>query len=165
VLVSLAAAVAAGAASMSGIALLAHLAPVLGDAPGGPAVRRALDRAGTAARLDRIARARARARAHARTLTGGTPAGFPWLAIAGKTLTGRLVTGMDAALVTASPDQEGAAPTGGRATATRWAPGWIDLPPRPGRNHSGPVTDRKPPSMAPHPPHCLIFAAPHSPPS
>ena len=110
-LVSLAAAIALGATSMSDIALLAHLAPVLGDAPGGPAVRRALDLAGTAAMLDRIARARARARAHVRTLIEGTPAGFPWLAIAGKTLTGWLVTGMDATLVTASSDKEGAAPT------------------------------------------------------
>lgn len=63
-LVSLAAAIALGATSMSDIALLAHLAPVLGMAPGGPTVRRALDLAGTAASLDRIARARARARAH-----------------------------------------------------------------------------------------------------
>jgi hypothetical protein len=65
VLVSLAAAIAPGATSMSDIALLAHLAPVLGDAPSGPTVRRALDLAGTPAMLDRIARARAKARAHA----------------------------------------------------------------------------------------------------
>ena len=64
VLVSLAAAIALGATSMSDIALLAHLAPVLGDAPSGPTVRRALDLAGTPAMPDRIARARARARAH-----------------------------------------------------------------------------------------------------
>jgi hypothetical protein len=38
VLVSLAAAIALGATSMSDIALLAHLAPVLGDAPSGPTV-------------------------------------------------------------------------------------------------------------------------------
>ena len=43
VLVSLAAAIALGATSMSDIALLAHLAPVLGDAPSGPTARRALD--------------------------------------------------------------------------------------------------------------------------
>ncbi len=65
VLVSLAAAIALGATSMSDIALLAHLAPVLGDAPSGPTVRRALDLAGTAPALGKIARARARARAHA----------------------------------------------------------------------------------------------------
>ena len=48
VLVSLAAAIALGATSMSDIAVLAHLAPVLGDAPSGPTVRRALDLAGIA---------------------------------------------------------------------------------------------------------------------
>jgi Transposase DDE domain group 1 len=111
VLVSLAAAIALGATSMSDIALLAHLAPVLGDAPSGPTVRRALDLAGTAATLDKIARARARARAHAWKLIEGTPAGFPWLEIAGKTLAGWLVIDMDATLVTASSDKEGAAPT------------------------------------------------------
>ncbi len=100
-MVSLAAAIALGATSMSDIALLAHLAPVLGAAPSGPTVRRALDLAGTPAVLDRIARARARARAHAWTLIAGTPAGFPWLEIAGKTLTGWLVIDMDATLVTA----------------------------------------------------------------
>src|SRR6185369_7964314 len=61
--------------------------------------------------LDRVARARARAREHAWTLIEKTPAGFPWLAVAGKTLTGWLVIDMDATLVTASSDKEGAAPT------------------------------------------------------
>ena len=46
-LVSMAAAIALGATSMSDIAVLAHLAPVLGAAPSGPTVRRALDLAGT----------------------------------------------------------------------------------------------------------------------
>ena len=55
--------IALGATSMSDIAVLAHLAPVLGDAPSGPAVRRALDLAGTAASLNQIAGARAKARA------------------------------------------------------------------------------------------------------
>jgi hypothetical protein len=50
---------------MSDIALLGHLAPVLGPAPSGPTARRALDLAGTPAMPDRIARARARAREHA----------------------------------------------------------------------------------------------------
>jgi hypothetical protein len=111
VLVSLAAAIALGATSMSDIALLRHLGPVLGDAPSGPTVRRALDLAGTAAMLDKIARARAKARAHVWDLIQGTPAGFPWPEIAGKTLTGWLVIDMDATLVTASSDKEGAAPT------------------------------------------------------
>jgi hypothetical protein len=111
VLVSMAVAIALGAASMSDIAVLAHLAPVLGTAPSGPTARRALDLAGAPAMLDRIARARARARAHAWQLIEDTPAGFPWLVIAGKTLTGWLVIDMDATLVTASSDKEGAAPT------------------------------------------------------
>src|SRR6185437_3773185 len=111
VLVSLAVAIALGATSMSDIALLAHLAPVLGDAPSGPTVRRALDLAGTPAVLDRIARARAKARAHAWTLIAETAAGFPWLAVAGKTLAGWLVIDMDATLITAHSDKQGAAPT------------------------------------------------------
>jgi hypothetical protein len=111
VLVSMAVAIALGATSMSDIAVLAHLAPVLGDAPSGPTIRRALDLAGAPGMLDRIARARARARAHVWTLIGDTPAGFPWLAIAGKTLAGWLVIDMDATLVTARSDKEGAAPT------------------------------------------------------
>ena len=86
VLVSMAAAIALGATSMSDIALLAHLGPVLGGAPSGATVRRALDLAGTPSVLDRIARARARARAHAWKLIEATPAGLPWLEIAGKTL-------------------------------------------------------------------------------
>jgi hypothetical protein len=122
VLVSLAAAIALGATSMSDIALLAHLAPVLGDAPSGPTVRRALDLAGTPAMPDRIARARARARAHVWRLIQDTPAGFPWLAIAGKTLTGWLVIDLDATLVTASSDKEGAAATWKRGY-DRWGPG------------------------------------------
>src|SRR6266704_7090545 len=111
VLASMAAAIALGATSMSDIAVLAHLAPVLGTAPSGPTVRRALDLAGGAVMLERIARARARARAHARQLIEDTPAGFPWLVIAGKVLTGWLVIDMDATLVTARSDKEGASPT------------------------------------------------------
>ena len=110
VLVSVAVSIALGATSMSDIALLAHLAPVLGAAPSGPTVRRALELAGAPAMLDRIARARARARAHAWTLIAGTAAGFPWPVIAGKELTGWVVIDMDATLVTAYSDKEGAAP-------------------------------------------------------
>jgi Transposase DDE domain group 1 len=117
VLVSMAAAIALGATSMSDIAVLAHLAPLLGAAPSGPTVRRALDLAGTPAMLDRIARARAKARAHAWMLVESTPAGFPWLVIAGKALTGWLVIDMDATLITAYSDKEGAAPT--------WKKDWI----------------------------------------
>ena len=111
VLVSMAVAIALGVTSMSDIAVLAHLAPVLGDAPSGPTVPRALDLAGHAAVLDRIARARAKARARMWQLIEQAPAGFPWLAIAGKTLAGWLVIDVDATLAAARPDKEGAAPT------------------------------------------------------
>jgi len=111
VLVSVAVSIALGATGMSDIALLAHLAPVPGAAPSGPTVRRALELAGAPAMLDRIARARAKARARAWTLIAGTAAGFPWLVIAGKELTGWVVIDMDATLVTAYSDKEGAAPT------------------------------------------------------
>ena len=107
VLASLAVAIALGATSMSDIALLAQLSPVLGAAPGGPTVRRTLDLAGTPRMLDRIARARAKAREHAWNLIEKTPAGFPWLTVAGKTLTGWLVIDMDATLVTASSPAQG----------------------------------------------------------
>jgi hypothetical protein len=107
----MAVAVALGATSMSDIAVLAHLAPVLGAAPSGPTARRALDLAGAPAVLGRVARARARARVHAWTLIEGTAAGFPWLAIAGKILMGWVVIDMDATLVTARSDKQGAAPT------------------------------------------------------
>jgi hypothetical protein len=110
-LVSMAVAIALGATSMTDIAVLAHLAPVLGAAPSGPTIRRTLDLAGGSVMLERIARARARARAHVWQLIEGTPAGFPWLVIAGKALTGWLVIDMDATLVTARSDKEGAAPT------------------------------------------------------
>ncbi len=110
-LVSMAAAIALGATSMSDIALLAHLSPLLGAAPSGPTVRRALDLAGSPRMLDRIARARAKARARAREMTAATSTGFPWLAVAGKALEGWVVIDMDATLVTARSDKEGAAPT------------------------------------------------------
>jgi hypothetical protein len=110
-LVSMAAAIALGATSMSDIALLAHLAPLLGAAPSGPTIRRALDLAGSPRMLDRIARARAKARAHAWALIGATGAGFPWLVIAGKVLEGWVVIDMDATLITAHSDKDGAAPT------------------------------------------------------
>ena len=111
VLVSMAIAIALGAASMSDIALLAHLAPLLGTAASSPTVRRTLDLAGDKKIRDRIARARARARAHAWNLIAQTERGFPWLEVAGKTLTGWVVIDMDATLITAHSEKEKAAPT------------------------------------------------------
>jgi hypothetical protein len=150
VLVSMAAAIALGATSMSDIAVLAHLAPVLGDAPSGPTVRRALDLAGTPAVLDRVARARAKARAHVWDLIEGTPAGFPWLVIAGKALAGWVVIDMDATLVTASSDKQGAAPTWKRGYGFHPLGAWaantrecLAMLLRPGNAGSNTVADHK----------------------
>jgi Transposase DDE domain group 1 len=110
VFVSMAIAIALGASSMSDIAVLAQLAPVLGAAPSGSTVRRALGLA-DARTLEKIARARARIRAHVWEQIDQTPSGFPWLKIAGKVLAGWLVIDMDATLITAHSDKEGAAPT------------------------------------------------------
>lgn len=109
-LVSMAAAIALGATSMSDVEVLSQLGPVLGAAPSDTTVRRTLELA-CPRTLRRIAKARARARAHVWKLMAERPGGFPWPEIAGKTLTGWLVIDMDAALVTASSDKEGAAPT------------------------------------------------------
>ena len=71
--------------------------------------------------LERIAKARAKARAHVWKLIEDTPTGFPWLVIAGKAPAGWLVIDMDATLVFARSDKEGATPKrlppGRRATA------------------------------------------------
>jgi hypothetical protein len=118
VLVLMAASIALGATSMSDIALLRHLAPLMGGAPSGPTARRALEQAGSERALDRIARARARARARAWELIEVTPAGFPWLEVAGKALTGWMVTDMDATLITAHSDKDGDVPRCARAASS-----------------------------------------------
>ena len=145
----MAAAIALGATSMSDIAVLAYLAPVLGDAPSGPTVRRTLDLAGTPAMLDRIARARARARAHVWRLIEDTRAGFPWLVIAGKALTGWLVIDMDATLVTASSTRKARSRTS-RAMAFHPLGAWLAntreclaMLLRPGNAGSNTFTDHK----------------------
>jgi hypothetical protein len=86
-LVSMAVAIALGATSMTDIAVLAD-----------PRT------------LDKVARARAAVRAHVWSLIAARPAGFPWLAIAGKLLAGWLVIDLDGTLITARSDKEGAAP-------------------------------------------------------
>ena len=99
-LVSMAIAIALGATSISDIAVLSHLGPVLGAAPSDTTVRRTLELADPGT-LGKVAKARARTRAHVWGLIAATAGGFPWLEIAGKTLTGWLAIDMDATLVTA----------------------------------------------------------------
>src|SRR6202158_5950809 len=109
-LVSMAVAIALGATSMNDITLLAHHAPVLGAEPSDTTVRRTLELADPRT-LDKIARVRARVRAHVGALIAAPPAGFPWLAIAGKLLAGWLVIDLDGTLITAHSEKQGAAPT------------------------------------------------------
>ena len=109
-LVSMAVAIALGATSMNDIAVLAHQEPVLGAARatrrcGGrwswPMTRRWTGSPGRGPGC----------RARVWSLIAATPAGFPWLAVAGKLLAGWLVIDLDATLITAHSDKEGAAPT------------------------------------------------------
>jgi len=109
-LVSTAVAIVLGATSMNDISLLDHHAAVLGAGPSDTTVRRTLELADSRT-LDKIARVRARVREHMWSLICARPAGFPWLRVAGKLLEGWLVIDMDATLVTAHSDKEGAAPT------------------------------------------------------
>jgi hypothetical protein len=106
----MAVAIVLGATSMNDITLLAHHAPVLGAEPSDTTVRRTLELADPPT-LEKAARVRAAVRAHVWSLIAATPAGFPWLAIAGKLLAGWLVIDLDATLITAHSDKEGAAPT------------------------------------------------------
>lgn len=109
-LVSMAVAIVLGATSMSDIALLAHQEIVFGPPPSDTTVRRTLELA-DGKTLRKVARARAKIRAHVWDLIARTGPGFPWLTIAGKALTGWLVIDMDATLITAHSDKEGARPT------------------------------------------------------
>ena len=103
--------IALGGRSMSGTAVLDHLAPVLGAPVTWQTLRRTLDLAGPAT-LGKIAQARARIRAHVWDLIAERrPGGFPWLEIAGRVLTGWTVIDMDATLITAHSPKERAAPT------------------------------------------------------
>ena len=161
VLVSMAAAIALGATSISDIALLAHLGPVLGGAPSGATVRRALD---LAARPPPWTGSPgpARARAHAWKLIEATPAGFPWLEIAGKTLAGWVIIDMDATLVTAHSPKQGAAPTWKMGYGFHPLAGWcrntrecLDMLLRPGNASSTPSPTTRtcwPPRSARSPP-------------
>jgi hypothetical protein len=112
VLVQLAVAIALGATSMRQIALLTHQEQLFGTPPSDSTVRRALESVGASDRLQVwIARARARVRRQVWQLIAATETGFPWLSVAGKVLTGWVVIDLDATLITAHSDKEGASAT------------------------------------------------------
>ena len=110
VLVCLATAIVLGATSMSDIGLLAHQALVFADPPSESTVRRALAELDDTC-LRRITKARAQVRARVWELLARRPQGFPWLTVAGKLLTGWVVIDLDATLITAYSDKQGAAAT------------------------------------------------------
>ena len=110
VLTSLAMSIALGATSVSDIDLLAHQAPVFGDPPSPSTVRRCLNSLDTVT-LGKIAKARAKARRRVWDLIAGRPSAFPWLLVADKLLDGWIVIDIDATLITAHSDKQGAAVT------------------------------------------------------
>lgn len=110
VLVSLAVSIGLGATSMSDISLLEHQAPVFGDPPSDCTVRRGLTGLDQVT-LGKIAKARAKARRRVWDLIAGRPGGFPWLLVADKLLDGWIVIDLDATLITAHSDKQGAAVT------------------------------------------------------
>src|SRR5262249_6066143 len=110
VLVSLAVSIVLGATSVSDINLLAHQVGVFGDPPSDSTVRRTLDGLDSAT-LKRVAKARARVRRHVWDLLAKRPGGFAWLLVPGRLLTGWIVIDLDATLITAHSDKQGAAAT------------------------------------------------------
>jgi hypothetical protein len=110
VLVCLATAIVLGARSMSDVGLLAHQAVVFADPPSEATVRRALAELDDTC-LRRIATARGKVRARVWDLLARRPQGFPWLCVAGKLLCGWVVIDLDATLITAHSDKQGAAAT------------------------------------------------------
>jgi hypothetical protein len=112
VLVQLAVAIALGATSMRQIGLPAHQAEVFGEPPSDSTVRRSLEPVGADPLLaGRIAQARAKVRAQVWKLIEATIAGFPWLTVAGKVLTGWVVVDIDATLIIAHSAKQGASAT------------------------------------------------------
>ncbi len=127
-LVSMAVAIALGATSLTDITVLAHHAPVLGAEPSDTTVRRTLELADPRT-LDKVARVRARVRAHVWSLICARPAGFPWLAIAGKVLAGWLVIDLDGTLITARSDKVEPRPRSRWATASTRSARGVPIPP------------------------------------
>lgn len=97
---------------MRQIALLTHQELVFGPPPSDSTIRRVLEPIGQSEQLQRrLSRARARVRRHVRDLIADTETGFPWLSVAGKVLTGWIVIDLDATLITAHSNKEGASAT------------------------------------------------------
>lgn len=109
VLVFAACAVLLGSRSMSGIAVMRQAALVLGNPASASTLYRTLDAIGPV-QLAKIASARAEVRSHVHALLDLRPGGFPWIRVDGRPLTGWTVLDIDASLVPAHSDKEGAEP-------------------------------------------------------
>jgi hypothetical protein len=109
VLVSAACAVLLGSRSMSGIAMMRQSALVLANPASASTLYRTLDAIGPV-QLAKIASARAKVRSRVHDLLDLRPGGFPWIRVDGRPLTGWTVLDIDASLVPAHSDKEGAEP-------------------------------------------------------
>jgi hypothetical protein len=111
VLVQLAIAIALGAQNLSDAERLASHHQPLGLSGGSDSTMRRL-LAGIDAKSHRsLARARSRVRSRVWALLQAAERGFPWVRVAGKTLTGWTVIDMDATIITCATRKEGAAGT------------------------------------------------------
>jgi hypothetical protein len=109
VLISAACAVLLGSRSISGISVMRQAALVLGNPASASTLYRTLDAIGPV-QLAKIASARAKARSRVHDLLDLRPGGFPWIRVDGRPLTGWTVLDIDASLVPAHSDKEGAEP-------------------------------------------------------
>jgi hypothetical protein len=109
VLVSAACAVLLGARSIAGIDVMRQTALVLGHPASASTLYRTLDGIGPV-QLAKIASARAKVRSRVHDLLDLRPGGFPWIRVDGRPLTGWTVLDIDASLVPAHSDKEGAEP-------------------------------------------------------
>jgi hypothetical protein len=148
-LVSTSVAIAMGATAMADIEVLGQLKPVPGDAPSDSTVRRVPGLAADPV-LVRVAQARARARKRVWDLTGETPGGFRWIAVAGRALQGWTVIDMDGTLITARSDKAGAAPAWKKGCGFHPLAAWcintrecLDMLPRPGNAGSNTFEDHE----------------------
>jgi hypothetical protein len=109
VLVSAACAILLGSRSVSGIAVMRQAQLVLGHPASASTLYRTLDAIGPV-ELAKIASARAKGRSRVHDLLDRRPGGFPWIRVDGRALAGWTVLDIDASLVPAHSDKEGAEP-------------------------------------------------------
>ena len=100
----------AGGEAISDFQALAHLAPLIGPVPSAPTVWRALSEAGEL-QLSRLNAAVVEFRRHWWSQLAARPAGFPWLRVAGRELTGVTVVDLDATIVFAASGKDNAVAT------------------------------------------------------